>query len=68
MSTVNPGTVHSSSVKQDAHRLIDSLPEKSSWDDVMYGIYVRQCIEEGLSDAEAGNVVSVEEVRRRFGF
>lgn len=33
----------------------------------MYEIYVRQAIEAGLSDNQAGRIVSVEEVRAKFG-
>ena len=33
----------------------------------MYRIYVRQRIDAGLEDAEAGRVVDVAEVRRQFG-
>jgi len=36
-------------------------------DDVMYRIYVRQCIDAGIKDADEGRVADVEEVRRRFG-
>jgi predicted transcriptional regulator len=53
-------------VKEKARDLIDKLPENSTWDDLMYEIYVRQAIETGLSDSEAGRVVSVEEVRAKF--
>ncbi len=54
-------------IRSEAHRLIDGLPEEATWDDVMYRIYVRQCIETGMRDADAGRVVDVDEVRRRFG-
>ena len=54
-------------IKSDAHRMIDALPDNATWDDVMYGVYVRQCIEAGIQDADAGRVVDVEEVRRKFG-
>lgn len=54
-------------VKSEAHRLIDGLPDDATWDDVMYGIYVRQCIDAGIKDADAGRVVDVDEVRRQFG-
>ena len=47
--------------------LIDALPKDASWDDVMYRVYVRQRIESGIQDADAGRVVDVEEVRRQFG-
>ena len=53
-------------VKREALRLIEQLPEHASWDDLMYEIYVRQAIELGLADAEAGRVVSHEEVVARF--
>jgi predicted transcriptional regulator len=54
-------------IKSDAHRLIDALPSDATWDDVIYRIFVRQRIEAGIADADAGRVVDVEEVRRRFG-
>jgi predicted transcriptional regulator len=54
-------------VKKKAQRLIEDLPEDATWDDLMYSIYVRQAIEAGLRDSDAGRVVSVEEVRARFG-
>ncbi|MEH1770772.1 hypothetical protein [Nostoc sp.] len=54
-------------IKEEARRLIDKLPENLTWDDLMYEIYVIQAIEAGLIDSEAGRVVSVEEVRAKFG-
>jgi predicted transcriptional regulator len=54
-------------VKNEAKRLVEELPEDATWDDLMYRIYVRQSIETGLRDSEAGRVVSVDEVRARFG-
>lgn len=57
----------SGDIRTEAHRLIDSLPDDASGDDVMYRVYVRQCIEAGIQDADVGRVVDVEEVRRQFG-
>lgn len=54
-------------IKPEAHRLIDSLPDKATWDDVMQQIYVRQSIEAGIKDSDANRVVDVDEVRQRFG-
>ena len=54
-------------VKEEARKLVDSLPENSTWDDLMHEIYVRQAIEAGLADSEAGRVKSVEQVRKDFG-
>jgi predicted transcriptional regulator len=58
--------VTATSVKQEAMRLVESLPDTASWDDLMYEVYVRQKIEEGLKAAEEGRVLSHEEVRKRF--
>jgi predicted transcriptional regulator len=54
-------------VKQEARRLVDNLPENATWDDLMYEIYVRQAIETGLADSEAGRTLDVKEVRAKFG-
>lgn len=55
------------SIKEEAKALIDQLPENSTWDDLMYEIYVRQVVEAGLADSESGRVISVEQVRKKFG-
>lgn len=60
-----------SSVKTEARRLVDALPDDATWDDVMYRLYVRQSIERGLEDSDAGRTVSHDEVKQllrdRFG-
>lgn len=53
--------------KQQAHSMIDQLPEDATWDDLMYQIYVRESIEKGLEDAEAGKLTSVQDVRKEYG-
>ncbi len=59
MSTAN--------VKEEARRLIEKLPDDVTWDDLMHEIYVRQAIEAGLADSEAGRVKDVDQVRAEFG-
>jgi hypothetical protein len=54
-------------VKSRAIRMIRELPKSSSWDDLMYRIYVRQKIEAGLGDFAAGRVHSHDSIRREFG-
>jgi hypothetical protein len=56
-----------SSVKSEARRLVDQLPEEATWDDLLYEIYVRQSIESGLKDCREGRTLPVSEVRRRLG-
>ena len=54
-------------IKEEAHRIVDQLPENSTRDDLMHEIYVRQSIEKGLLDSQQGRTTSVEDVRERFG-
>jgi predicted transcriptional regulator len=53
-------------IKEEARRLLDRLPDEASWDDLMYEIYVRKKIAAGLKAAEEGKLISHEEVKRRF--
>ena len=54
-------------IKQEAHRLLENLPDQATWEDLMYRIYVRQSIEAGIKDSDEGRTVDVKEVRKRFG-
>ena len=54
------------SIKEQAHRLVDNLPDGATWEDVMYRIYVRQAIEAGIKDSDTGRTIDVKEVRKRF--
>ena len=53
-------------IKQKARNLIDKLPDNSTWDDLMYEIYVRQVVEAGLADSQAGRLISVQKVRAKY--
>ncbi len=54
------------SVKQAARELIDQLPDSVSWNDLMYELYVKQKIEEGLKELDEGRGIPHEEVKRRL--
>jgi predicted transcriptional regulator len=54
-------------IKEDAKRLIDQLPESASWDDVIYQCYVQREITAGIEDCEAGRVVTTDELRKELG-
>jgi hypothetical protein len=53
--------------KQDAHRLVDQMPQNSTWDDLMHEIYVRESIEHGLADSQAGRTRDVKDIRTKYG-
>ncbi len=55
-----------STTKEEAMQLISGLPEEVTWEDIMYRLYVKRKIEEGIKAAEQGRVVSHEEVKQLF--
>jgi len=57
----------SANIKEEARKIVESLPDDSTWEDLMYHIYVRETVEKGLADAEAGRVTDVKKVREEFG-
>ena len=52
-------------VKEDAIKLIQSLPDDCTLDDIHYHLYVRQKVERGRAAIDEGRVVSQEEAERR---
>ena len=52
--------------KEQVQRILEKLPEDASLEDIQYHIYVRQKIEQGLADEEAGRVVTHAEVQQRL--
>jgi predicted transcriptional regulator len=57
----------SSNIKEQARKIIEGLPDSATWEDLIYRLYVREAIEAGISDADAGRVVPVSEVRSEYG-
>lgn len=53
--------------KQQAHALIDKLPDDATWDDMMRELYEHQVIERGLADSDANRVKDVKDVRAKYG-
>ena len=52
--------------KKQALEMVKKLPEKATWDDIMYQIYVRKKIETGINAADERRVVPHEDVKKRF--
>ncbi len=59
--------------RKSAKETIESLPEDSTWEDILYHLFVRlfvrRKIESGLLDAEAGRILDTEaeDVRKQLG-
>jgi len=54
-------------LKQQAHALVDNLPESATWDDLAYEAELRASVDRGLADSEAGRVVPIEDMMKEFG-
>jgi predicted transcriptional regulator len=52
--------------KEQVQQLLSALPEDATLEDIQYHIYVRQKIEQGFADVEAGRVMSHTEVQQRL--
>ena len=52
------------SAKESAIEMIGRMPDDASINDIMYAVYVRMKIERGLRDAEAGNVIDHDDMKR----
>ena len=54
-------------IKQTAHRLIDDLPNDTSWEKLLYTLQIRYDIETGLAESETNQVVTSTELRQQLG-
>jgi predicted transcriptional regulator len=52
----------STNIRDSAIEAIRGLPEDCTWEDVQYKLYVKQKLQEGMEDIEAGRVLPHDEV------
>ena len=55
-----------STPKEEVTKLLESIPEEASYEDIQYDIYVRQKFDQGLEDVRKGRTFSQEEVEMRM--
>lgn len=60
------GDITMSTFKQQAHELIDHLPDDAGWKDLVYEASIIQDIEVGLAESDAGLGVDTATLRRQF--
>jgi predicted transcriptional regulator len=54
------------SAKELVLDLVQQMPEESTLSDILYELYVRHEIEEGLRDIDEGRTIPHEEVMKRL--
>lgn len=55
-----------STAKEEVQKMLEQIPDDSSFEDIQYQIYVREKIERGLKDIEEGRILDQEEIERRM--
>ncbi len=55
-----------STAKEEVRKILEQIPDDSSFEDIQYYIYVREKIERGLEDIEKGRIIDQEEIERRM--
>jgi hypothetical protein len=59
-----PETTH---IKEEAQRLVDSLPDDATWGDLARIVLERQRVEEGIADLDAGITWTSDQIREKLG-
>jgi hypothetical protein len=54
-------------IKEEAQRLIESLPDDATWGDLARLVLERQRVEEGLADLDAGISWTSDQIRDKLG-
>lgn len=52
--------------KEEVKRILQQLPDDATLEDIQYHIYIRQKIDRGLQDVEAGRTLTEEEFDARM--
>ena len=58
--------VYVSSAKDEVRKLLETLPEDVTLEDVQYSIYVRERIQRARKEADLGNLIEQQEVEHRM--
>lgn len=52
--------------KEEVQRLLETLPDETSFEDIHYHIYVQQAIRRGREAAQRGELLDQEDVEKRM--
>ncbi len=52
--------------KKEVRKILERIPDNSTYEDIRYHIFVRAKIERGLEDMRKGRVLSHEEVEKKI--
>lgn len=52
--------------KSEAIKLLESIPDQATWEDIMYQLYVKMKVSSGLNDMDNSNVITNEEAMKKL--
>jgi hypothetical protein len=52
--------------KEEIRKILDTLPDDATWEDVQYSIYVRERVERGRREANPDQLIDQGEVELRM--
>jgi hypothetical protein len=52
--------------KEEIRKMLDTLPDDVTWEDLQYSIYVRERVERGRREADQENLLDQTEVETRM--
>jgi len=52
--------------KEEIRKILDTLPDDATWEDVQYSIYVRERVERGRREANQDQVIDQGDVELRM--
>jgi hypothetical protein len=52
--------------KEEIRKMIDTLPDDVTWEDLQYSIYVRERVDRGRREADQENLLGQDEVETRM--
>jgi hypothetical protein len=52
--------------KEEARMLVEQMPDRATWDDIMYAFYVEKKLAKALGEAAEGEVISHEAAKERL--
>jgi predicted transcriptional regulator len=57
------GRVFMATAKEAALEILEHLSDQATWEEIMYELYVKQKLEAGFADIEAGRTILPEQVK-----
>ena len=54
-------------IRNEAHKLVESLPAGATWEDLARLVFERQMLDEGIADLDAGRSWTSDQIRAKLG-